>query len=132
MGQTIVRVHKFLEENSRSNYGTLYTESIDLTLKILDSGGVKLIRKENCTQTILDEEEEENGFLPFIGDTELDLESLIDFDTMIAELMGADAPEIVVGHYHYRSSNLPKVITIRGQPKKSIIEYLSSLSADEY
>ena len=132
MEQITVRVHKFLEENDQSNYGTLYTETIDLTLEILDSGGVKLIRKEDCTQIILDEEESEEGLLPFIGDTELDLESLIDFDTMIADLMSANAPEIVFGHYHYRSSDLPKVITIRGKPKKSLLEYLNSLCADEY
>ena len=132
MEQIIARVHKFSEENDRSNYGTLYTDTIDLTLEILDSGGVKLIRKEDRTQTILDEEESEQGFSPFIGDTELDMESLIVFDKKIADLIGAHAPEIVVGHYHYRSSDLPKVITIRGQPKKSLIEYLNSLSADEY
>ena len=130
MEEVNVRVHKFYEESDRSMYGTFYIESIDITLEIHDSGEVKVIQKQDCTQEILEEDEE--GFPPTIGVPNIDLESLIEFDNIITEPADSQKPEIVIAHYQNRLPELPLVIAIRGEPNEAVIQYLNSIDADSY
>ena len=130
MEEVNVRIHKFYEESDRSMYGTFYIESIDINLEIHDSGEVKIIQKQDCTQEILEEDEE--GVPPTIGEPNIDLESLIEFDNIITEKEDSQKPEIVIAHYLHRLPELPLLIAIRGEPHEAIFQYLNSIKADSY